>query len=359
MERWDIVHRVFAVEQYLRNGDSLVTVQRLFRRNFNVSHRGAIPDRNTILRWVEAFRTTGSVLKRKPPGLPRSVWTPENVDAVRRAVLDNPKLSVRQQALALGISRRSLHRILHNELKFHPYKMVIAQELTETDFMQRREFCERMMTILAEDANTVIIMSDEAHFHLDGYVNKQNYEYWEAKNPRELHQGPLHSTKVTAWCGVSPSGIIGPYFFEEGVTSANYVDMLNNFLHSELQRRRVNTREMWFQQDDATEHTARASMDVVRRMFLGHDISQFGDVSWPVGSPDLSICDFFLRGYLKSKVYANKPDTTEELKLLIRQEIEVLPDEMLQRAIQSFKERLRICIQGRGCHLTDIIFEPN
>ena len=62
MAHWNVEHRVFAVEQFFRNSDSVVTVQRLFRRKFNVVRRGAIPDRNTIiLRWFEAFRTTGSV----------------------------------------------------------------------------------------------------------------------------------------------------------------------------------------------------------------------------------------------------------------------------------------------------------
>jgi hypothetical protein len=37
---------------------------------------------------------------------------------------------------------------------------------------------------------------------------------------------------------------------------------------------------------------ARASMEVVRRMFPQHVISRFGDVSWPPRSPDLSVCDF-------------------------------------------------------------------
>jgi len=61
MAHWNVQHRVFAVEQFFRYSDSVVTVQRLFRRKFNVVRRGAIPDRITILRWVEAFRTTGSV----------------------------------------------------------------------------------------------------------------------------------------------------------------------------------------------------------------------------------------------------------------------------------------------------------
>ena len=39
---------MFAVEQFFRNSDSVVTVQRLFRRKFNAVRRGAILDRNTI-----------------------------------------------------------------------------------------------------------------------------------------------------------------------------------------------------------------------------------------------------------------------------------------------------------------------
>jgi len=60
MAHWNVERRVIAVEQLSRNSDSMVTVQRLFRRKFNVERRGAIPDRNTTLRWVEAFRTTRS-----------------------------------------------------------------------------------------------------------------------------------------------------------------------------------------------------------------------------------------------------------------------------------------------------------
>jgi hypothetical protein len=63
MAHWNVEHCVFAVEQFVRNSDSVVTVQRLFLRTFNVECRGAIPDGNTILRWVEAFKTTGSVTK--------------------------------------------------------------------------------------------------------------------------------------------------------------------------------------------------------------------------------------------------------------------------------------------------------
>jgi len=69
----------------------------------------------------------------------------------------------------------------------------------------------------------------------------------------------------------------------------------------------------------ATAHTARVSMTVFWQMFPQHVVSRFGDVPWPPRSPDLSACDFFLWGYLKSKVYIRKPRTVEGLKVSIRE----------------------------------------
>ncbi|KAJ4437679.1 hypothetical protein ANN_17824 [Periplaneta americana] len=69
-------------------------------------------------------------------------------------------------------------------------------------------------------------MSDEAHFHLSGSVNKQNFRNWAEENPKEINMRPLHSERVTVWCGVAQFGIIGPYFVKmkmETVNCARYV----------------------------------------------------------------------------------------------------------------------------------------
>ena len=113
-----------------------------------------------------------------------------------------------------------------------------------------------------------------------------------------------------------------------GSTSERYVEMLRNFLRPQLRSLRVNMEEMWFQQDGATARTARASMTVVRQMFPQHIVSRFGDVPWPPRSPDLTACDFFLWGYLKSKVYVRKPRTVDDLKVCIREEIATVSQEI-------------------------------
>jgi len=73
-------------------------------------------------------------------------------------------------------------------------------------------------------------------------------------------------------------------------------------------------------------------------MFPGHLISRFGDVPWPCRSPDLSTCDFFLWGYLKSRVYNHKPRRLNDLKVAILQEIRPIDRQLLARAKDDLKK---------------------
>ena len=80
-----------------------------------------------------------------------------------------------------------------------------------------------------------IIMSDETHFHLGGYVNKQNCRIWGSKNSKMIIEKPLYPQGVTVWCDFWAGGIIGPYFFENeagaaiSVNRLRYRTMINEF----------------------------------------------------------------------------------------------------------------------------------
>ena len=75
-----------------------------------------------------------------------------------------------------------------------------------------------------------------------------------------------------------------------------------------------------------------------------------------MGSSRVSACDFFVWGYLKSKVYVRKPRTVDDLNVSIRKEIATVTQEMLVNVMQNFEERLRKCVRQEGRHLSDIIF---
>ncbi|GFX49024.1 uncharacterized protein TNCV_2798151 [Trichonephila clavipes] len=64
------------------------------------------------------------------------------------------------------------------------------------------------------DFHKQILFSDEAHFWLNGYVNKQNCRISSEANPQVYVETPLHPEKLMVWCALWAGGIIGPYFFK-------------------------------------------------------------------------------------------------------------------------------------------------
>ncbi|GFU35418.1 putative DD41D transposase [Trichonephila clavipes] len=178
----------------------------------------------------------------------------------------------------------------------------------QNDHQARRKFVEWAQNEIAvvPDFHKRILFSDEAHFWLNGYVNKQNCRIWSEANPQVYVETPLHPEKLTVWCALWAGGIIGPYFFknDEGhnvtVNGDRYRAMITNFFIPELNN--LDVQELWFQQDGATCHTARATIDLLKDTFGDHLISRFGPVNWPPRFCDLTPLDYFLWGYVKSLV---------------------------------------------------------
>ena len=143
-------------------------------------------------------------------------------------------------------------RIMRKDLGIHAFKIKLTQELKPLDHLKRRNFYNCVLAKLEENEefHRKIIFSDEAHFSLNGFVNKQNMRYWSARNPNVLLETPLHPQKVTVWCGFHAGGVIGPYFCvhenDHHVTTngERYRAMLEDYLWPELDELDIN--DMWF-----------------------------------------------------------------------------------------------------------------
>jgi hypothetical protein len=103
MEQWTAEHRAFIVETFFKTGDSVTLTQWRFCVRFNVGRHAKVPSRNTILLWmITNFRLTGTALKKKAPTGARTIWTPENVETVRRAGVTSLCCSATKHAIALA-----------------------------------------------------------------------------------------------------------------------------------------------------------------------------------------------------------------------------------------------------------------
>lgn len=247
MERLNPEQRTKLIELYFENQRSIILTQRAYRRHFHVRH---CPHQTTILRLVARFRQNYSVCDRPRTGRRRSVRTPENIERVRDSINDNPETSTRRRAAQLGMNRRSLQRILRTDLKLFPYKLQLVQRVSPADAQARLRYAVRFQNLAREQQDFLqnLIMSDEAHFHLNGVVNKQNCRIWARENPKVIVPRDLHPIRCTVWCGVTSERIIGPYFFEEKgavvtVTGERYRNMIRDFLRPAV----ANNAAHWFQ----------------------------------------------------------------------------------------------------------------
>ncbi|GFT56342.1 retrovirus-related Pol polyprotein from transposon 17.6 [Trichonephila clavipes] len=69
------------------------------------------------------------------------------------------------------------------------------------------EWAENEIAIVP-DFHKRILFSDEAHFWLNGYVNKQNCRIWSEANPQVYVETPLHPEKLIVWCALWAGGIL-------------------------------------------------------------------------------------------------------------------------------------------------------
>ncbi|GFW08831.1 hypothetical protein TNCV_4300041 [Trichonephila clavipes] len=74
----------------------------------------------------------------------------------------------------------------------------------QNDHQARRRFAEWAQNEIAvvPDFHKRNLFSDEAHFWLNGYVNKQNCRIWSEANPQVYVETPLHPEKLTVWCAL-------------------------------------------------------------------------------------------------------------------------------------------------------------
>ena len=173
MEQLTTQQRAKIVELYFKNEDSPVLARRAYCRHFDVKNG---PSESTILRLVKKFRDTGSVHDRSRSGRPQNVRSDEKIERVRASVQEDQQTSTRRRSSELGMAKSSLHRILKADLHLFPYKIQVVHAIQPPDRQQRLEYAVRVQEHARADPTFThrLIMSDEAHFQLNGFVNKQN-----------------------------------------------------------------------------------------------------------------------------------------------------------------------------------------
>ena len=99
-------------------------------------------------------------------------------------------------------------------------------------------------------------------------------------------------------------------------------------------------------------HYARKVGDYLNKLFPGRWIRRRGPLKWAICSPVLTPYNFFLRGFLKSKVYSTQPQNLEELEQKINSIMRsTYTQDLLQSVRQECAKRWLKCLENGGSHV--------
>ncbi|GFY32436.1 uncharacterized protein TNCV_3559441 [Trichonephila clavipes] len=217
------------------------------------------------------------------------------------------EVSARAVERRTGIPYTTVWLALRRTLRSYPYKIHRHHELLPGDSVNRRAFAVWVFQKMVED---------------DDWLS----------NLLTVVETPLHDEKVTVWVGFTTSTVIGPFFFDEMRDSGFVTATVTGWR--------------------STPHIARRVKDLLRRSFGDdHVLSHHFHHAWPPRSPDLSPCDYWLWGYLKSQVYRDRPKSLGMLKDNIRLQCLTITPDMLYSAVHNIIPRLQQLLRNDGEHI--------
>lgn len=355
------LHKRFIIESYFRNGNLENGEWIYSTRPCLVEFRQQFPDLvfleadffNVVRNCVRLFRETGSVTHKDGGGRP-TVRTEETIENVREIMNEAPTTSLRRLTQQVPVSYGTCRTILRKDIGLFPYKMQAYHELLPPDHNRRVLYCQWFTQHLLHnnDLLDLTFFTDEAWFHLSGYINSQTMRMWSAENPHIFRESPLHSQKVGVWIGVSRRRLI-PIFFEGTINAQRYRDnilepFINQLHEDELQ-------QGYFQNDGATSHTTPQSIAYLRQFFDDRLISLRCVPEFPPRSPDLTILDYFVFPHLKNIIFKTPVHTLPELRNRIVEECANITPEMLRNAFENMKRRVNLCLHENGGHFQHLM----
>ena len=116
--------------------------------------------------------------------------------------------------------------------------------------------------------------------------------------PEVTVQKMQNRPKVTVWCGMTATRVIGPYLLRDTMNAERYPQMLEDYVWP-IVSGWENIEELVFMHDGAPP------LCIERTCLVGSEVSgtlgRRGPHEWPARSPDLTPCDFFLWGWAKRR----------------------------------------------------------
>lgn len=319
-----------------------------------------LPHESVFDNTYRRLRETGSVQRRQSDAGRPHVHRTEDEEEIIRHFEEDPTISTNMVAQRLGVTQWKVWHTVHGA-GLYPYHLTPVQVLEDGDPANRITFCRFMLNADIENPNFFrkILWTDESKFDQDGITNYHNIHFWSRKadlNPnKKKEQGSQRRFSLNVWMGIIDDNLIGPYFLPNYLNGDTYEEFLRNEVFGLLSEVPLATRQgMIYQHDGCPAHYRTSVRQWFNQHFPNRWIGRGGSIPWPARSPDLTPCDYYVWGHMKSLVYddlTSPISSVDELRRRIIRAAEKMKINLTTRVVKTeLRHRMRLCIRNRGGH---------
>lgn len=311
----------------------------------------SIMSKSRAFQWYRAFKEGREVVDDLPrPGRPTSSTNEENVEQVKKLVLENRRYSLREMAKELNISHESIRMILCDVLGMRRIaSRLVPRDLNLFQKEQRNQVADDMIERVNLDATFIerIITGDETWiFECDSTTSQSASECRSSNEPKSKKpRRNLPKNKVMLTIFFDIRGIIHFEFLPEGRTMDKhyYLDVMKR-LRDEICKKRP---DLWKENSWILHHENAASHNsIVVSEFLNRNATN--RIEQPPFSPDLAPCDFFLFPKLKLALRKTIFKSIEEIEQKTTKELKAIPKKSFEKCMNDWIVRWKKCVASEG-----------
>ena len=249
-----------------------------------------------VYKWYKLFQDGREDVDDEPrSGRPSTSTTDDNVEAVKKIVLENRRITVREVAEDVGISIGSCHAIFSNNLGMRRVAAKFVPKLLNFDQKNRRmNIAQELLNDVNDDPDLLkrVITGDESWVYGYDVETKAQSSQWKFKGePRQKKARQVRSkVKVLITVFFDYHGIVHHEFLPVGrtVNKEYYLEVMRR-LREAIRKKRP---ELWKNNSWLLHHdNAPAHSSLLVSNFLAKNNTTI--MPQPPYSPDLAPCDFF------------------------------------------------------------------
>ena len=304
-------------------------------------HKRTAPSIQTIYKIKRQILNGESVEPQKTGPKEGWVLTQQVLTKIEEVIEENEYITLDCLNSYVGLPRSTTYYAI-KKIEMKQFNAPLSPELTKTQMLQRVSFCE---TFLKWNVQYMMRVwwSDESSFSLEKLLRHQRRKYW-SKKKKSLFLDKLHrQSSVNVWAAIRGDGRVIYAIVSQNQNAEKYIELMTKSFVT------MEPTTSFLMQDGASFHKGNDAVKWLEANWKDRWIGlRSPRLEFPPRSMDLTPMDFSFWNYVKGRVSAKEPKTTEELRRCIIEVMDDIPSIVVTNMCMGVKERLRKCLANNG-----------